>query len=104
MATEKQVESARINGVKSNGPVTPEGKLRSSQNAVTHGLLGRAVVLRWECQELFDNFYQSFLGHYIINRPMTANAAWWRNWWRPNGVSAVSGGLRRASSRPRPTA
>jgi hypothetical protein len=64
MSTENKTEIARINGAKSNGPLTPEGKLRSSQNAVKHGLLGRAVVLRWESQELFDSFHESFRAHY----------------------------------------
>ena len=44
--------------------MTPDGKLRSSQNAVQHSLLGRAVVLRWESQELFDDFYLFFRAHY----------------------------------------
>ena len=64
LRTEPQQEASRANGAKSQGPVTPEGKARVAENALKHGLLSKAVVLRWESHELFESFQQAFLDQY----------------------------------------
>ncbi|MHC4444748.1 MAG: hypothetical protein ACYTF1_19070 [Planctomycetota bacterium] len=43
--SQKQLQANRHNAQKSTGPKTPEGKARSSQNALKHGLLARQILL-----------------------------------------------------------
>jgi len=61
MSTLNKAESARINGAKSRGPVTPEGKKRSSLNAVRHGLLAKSICLTNEDPEKFKELLQDYL-------------------------------------------
>lgn len=64
MATAAQVEANRRNAQMSTGPRTPEGKLRSSANASTHGLTAKSALLpgedpeQWQAwrQDIFDEF------------------------------------------------
>src|SRR5580765_1339985 len=57
-------ESSRINGAKSRGPKTARGRAFSSQNAVSHGLTARTLVLTNESRDEFEqmlNSYQDWL-------------------------------------------
>jgi hypothetical protein len=45
MATEKQIEASRRNGMKSRGPRTQEGKERSRRNALKHGLTAETLLV-----------------------------------------------------------
>jgi hypothetical protein len=54
MSSQRRKLSSQANGALSRGPTTPEGKLRSSQNAVSHGLLSDCVVLPGESLEGFE--------------------------------------------------
>ena len=50
----KRAIASRANGAKSRGPITEEGKRRSSQNAIRHGLLANIVVLKDEGKHIFE--------------------------------------------------
>jgi hypothetical protein len=54
-------ESARINGAKSRGPKTPEGKAIASQNAIKHGLFANVILLRNENAQAFDEMTEDFV-------------------------------------------
>jgi hypothetical protein len=53
--------TSRANGAKSNGPVTPEGKARSSHNSSAHGIFTSPVVLRNENNADFLELEAAFL-------------------------------------------
>jgi hypothetical protein len=65
MTTEKRAEAARINGAKSRGPKTPEGKARSSQNAFKHGAYAQPVLLLAnEDPAIFDSFRKGYVAKF----------------------------------------
>ena len=53
-------EQSRINGAKSKGPKTPEGKERSSKNAVKHGLNSRSLLLSNESMPDFQQMCEDY--------------------------------------------
>lgn len=64
-----QIEASRRNGAKSHGPITPEGKHRSSRNASTHGLLARTVLLEGESNSRFQSLLAGLLAEYQPRTP-----------------------------------
>src|SRR3954447_16209227 len=65
-------EAARTNGPLSNGPVSDEGKARSSRNAQTHGLCSAIVVMEGESQEAFDALAAAIFASHV---PVTIEEA-----------------------------
>lgn len=56
MASEKQTSANRRNAVKSTGPITPNGKLKSRRNALRHGLAAATIVPAMEDKQEFEQF------------------------------------------------
>lgn len=54
MTSARQIAANRRNALRSTGPRSVEGKTRSSQNAMKHGLLSAQTVLPDEDREAFD--------------------------------------------------
>ena len=70
MLSELKSETSRINGAKSHGPKTPEGKEASSRNAIKHGLTTRSTILL-HCESR-DEFEEFLAEHIEIHQPVTA--------------------------------
>ena len=95
MATDRQNAANRKNAQKSTGPKTEEGKARSSQNAVRHGLTAETVVTIFENPEDYAAFEtmvvtecepQSALEHQLVAR-LTSLL------WRLRRAVAIESGL-----------
>src|ERR1700724_2531081 len=81
--TSSRAEASRINGSKSNGPKTEDGRRPAALNAVKHGLTAETVVLPNESQEEYQAELHDYLQHFApANKPETdlvlqlASAQW----------------------------
>ncbi len=62
--TPAQIEASRTNGALSHGPVTEEGRSRSSENATKHGIFSQKVIIHGESQEEFDKLADSIMSRW----------------------------------------
>jgi hypothetical protein len=60
MATQAQIDAARRNGAKSNGPKTPEGKAISSANSLRHGMTAKCILLTNEDPEAYTKLAEAY--------------------------------------------
>jgi len=51
--SEKHLAANRANAAKSTGPLTIQGKINTSRNAITHGILANSVLIQGESRERF---------------------------------------------------
>jgi hypothetical protein len=65
-----RAEASRINGAKSKGPITPEGKLKSSKNSCSHGLYAEQSVLPNEDPAHFAELLNSYVETYGPTDPV----------------------------------
>jgi hypothetical protein len=68
--TTSRAEASRINGAKSHGPKTEDGRRAASLNAVKHGLTAETVVLPNESQEEYQAELDDYRQHFApANKP-----------------------------------
>ena len=65
MPSQLKSETARINGAKSRGPTSAEGREKSSRNALKHGFTSESmIVLDCENPDHFQDLLETFFGIY----------------------------------------
>ena len=64
MPSQSKTDTARANGAKSHGPVTPEGRAKSSRNSLRHGLKAKAIILPGESAKDFERLRQSYIDQF----------------------------------------
>jgi hypothetical protein len=62
--SQRKSETARLNGSKSHGPKTPEGKAKSALNALRHGLTANFHTLPQESDQEFQAFLDAYIDRY----------------------------------------
>jgi hypothetical protein len=96
MATLRQIESARRNGVLSRGPVTDRGREKSSANSRKHGVTAKKIyVLANESADAFNRLVDSIVGQYRpegdLERELCLNIAYAQ--WRLRRLGVVETSL-----------
>ncbi|HEX3746502.1 MAG TPA: hypothetical protein VHW09_21340 [Bryobacteraceae bacterium] len=69
MATQKQIAANRRNATKSTGPRTPQGKARSSQNALKSGIDAHAQIIHNESPADLERLKFEYHGRFLPPTP-----------------------------------
>ncbi len=67
--TQAELDARRANARKSTGPKTPEGKARSSQNAIKHGFFAQTALLCYEAPDEFVALRDAYIAEYKPQSP-----------------------------------
>jgi hypothetical protein len=95
MASERQIAANRRNALRSTGPRTQRGKLRSRRNALRHGLAAETIIDVLEDKKQYDHFAYEILAQYAprtsVERELTLRLA--SLLWRLRRATAIESGL-----------
>ena len=95
MSSFRQIEANRRNARLSTGPVTEEGKTRSRQNALRHGLTAETVINALEHAEDYAAFEMAVTADYdaqsVVERELVLRLA--SLLWRLRRATAIESGL-----------
>jgi len=101
MSSLRQIEANRRNARLSTGPVTDEGKKRSRQNALRHGLTAETVITALEDAEDYAAFEMAVTADYdaqsAVERELVLRLA--SLLWRLRRATAIETGLFRLQAR-----
>jgi hypothetical protein len=101
MTSLRQIETNRRNARLSTGPVSEEGKRRSRQNAVRHGLTAETVIDALEDAEDYGKFEMAVTADYdapsAVERELVLRLA--NLLWRLRRVTAIESGLFRIKAK-----
>src|SRR5258708_26224618 len=61
MSTQRKIDSARANGAKSHGPITEQGRKKSSMNALKHRITARTVLFSNDNHGEYDALLESYI-------------------------------------------
>src|SRR5579863_976665 len=95
MISEKQLEANRNNALLSTGAKTPEGRKRSSMNALRHGITGQVTTMTDEDRAAHDTFSKSLMQNLAPDGAMEVQLAQRiaTDSWRLNRITAIEDNL-----------
>jgi hypothetical protein len=95
MPSPAQYTANRLNALKSTGPTTPKGKVRSSLNALRHGLTARVVILPSEDMAAYNAFSKEIVDSLDARTPLERQFAQTvaDNQWRINRIRSIEDGM-----------
>jgi hypothetical protein len=93
MTSFRQIESNRRNAEPSTGPVTEEGKRKSRQNALRHGLTAETVIDALEDAEDYAAFEMAVTADYDAQSAVEKELVLASLLWRPRRATTIESGL-----------
>jgi len=95
MPSPAQYAANRLNAEKSKGATSPQGKARSSMNALRHGLTARVVVLPDEDMDAYQAFSKEIVDSLDAQTPVERQFAQTvaDNQWRINRIRSIEDGM-----------